>query len=103
MKKRVFIILLLLGAIGSKAQTYLVDVYKPTAENRIQVSSSKSDDLMTISYIYRTNGGFSIAGDAHGLIGGDNHGWCTYKIGGKYSKMSFWVGADRLGRWGTYL
>ncbi|MBQ9427813.1 MAG: NPCBM/NEW2 domain-containing protein [Paludibacteraceae bacterium] len=94
MKKRFLVAIVgLLCVLALEAQTYLVDVYKPTAENRIRVSSSKSDDLKTISYIYRTNGGFSIAGDAHGLIGGDNHGWCTYKIGGKYSKMSFWVGS----------
>lgn len=104
MKKRVFIILLLLGAIGVEAQTYLVDVLQPTEQHRFSISSknakstsaSGEDRAMELSYIFKTNAGFRIFGAAHGLIGSDDHGYCTFKLDKKYDKISFWLGPQFL-------
>ena len=92
--------ILLAGVMSLQAQIYLVDAIQPTSQNRLDISSTKAtltwgtDMARRLSYIFKVNGGFMIPGDAHGFIGGENHGWCVYNLGKKYDKISFWLGPD---------
>lgn len=86
----------LVGSIALQAQVYLVDVLKPTEEKRLRIIDSKADpkssSSIRISHIYYTNGGMEISGAAHGLIGSDDHGYAVYHLGGKYDRLTFYLG-----------
>jgi hypothetical protein len=102
MKNILLISALLLGVSTLQAQVYLTDVLKPTEQNRYTFSDSKATKsysfpdehgcMLTISHIYQSNGGFGLAGAAHGLIGKDDHGFATFQLAKKYAKMTFWLG-----------
>lgn len=83
------------------AQTYLTDVLKPTEKHKAYLSSTKAkstwdeDQLLMISNIYKSNGGFRLVGGQHGLIGENDHGYITYNLKGQYATLSFWL-APRL-------
>ncbi|MBR1879002.1 MAG: hypothetical protein IJ814_08400 [Paludibacteraceae bacterium] len=98
MKRLYFLFFIACAGLASlHAQAYLVNTLQPTEKNRLSVSSTKTasewgeDMLLKMSYIFRSNGGFLLEGDAHGLIGGDNHGYVTYQLNGQYDKISFWL------------
>ncbi len=100
MRKSLGIVLLLAAVMSLQAQIYVVDSIQPTSSNGFTISSTKAtltwgmDMARQLSYIFKVNGGFMIRGDAHGFIGGEDHGWCVYNLGKKYDKMSFWLGPD---------
>ena len=95
MKKLFFLALTLLSAIGVQAKVYLVDVLQPTESQKIRVCSPKTDmtsmNAMEVSHLYRSNGGITLIGGAHGLVGGNEHGYAVYKLNRAYSKLSFFL------------
>lgn len=96
MKKTIILLTLAMTALTAYAQTYLIEALKPTEENRIKIISSKVGlndfDAQRIAHIYHVNTTLVIRGAAHGLIGSDDHGYVTYNLKGKYSKLTFWLG-----------
>ena len=88
MRKLIISSILLLSTLTISAQAYLVSTLKPTEANRQRISSVKADPNsdwgqdygLRPGYIYNSNAGFELDGDAHGLTGGDNHGYVTYKL-----------------------
>ena len=104
MRKLIISSILLLSTLTISAQAYLVSTLKPTEANRQRISSVKADPNsdwgqdygLRPGYIYNSNAGFELDGDAHGLTGGDNHGYVTYKLNKQYDKMSFWLGPEFL-------
>lgn len=102
MRKSLGILLLLAATMSLQAQIYLIDSLQPIEQHNFHVSSKNAkytsgvDMLLQLSYIYYTNTGFRISGAAHGFIGSDDHGFCTYSLGKKYDKISFWLGPQFL-------
>ena len=96
MKKTIILLTLAMTALTAYAQTYLIEALKPTEENRIKIISSKVGlndyDAQRIAHIYHVNTTLVIRGAAHGLVGSDDHGYVTYNLKGKYSKLTFWLG-----------
>ncbi|MBO4453805.1 MAG: NPCBM/NEW2 domain-containing protein [Paludibacteraceae bacterium] len=95
MKKIFFLALTLLSAIGAQSKVYLVDVLQPTESQKIRVCSPKTDmtsmNAMEVSHLYRSNGGITLIGGAHGLVGSNEHGFAVYKLNKAYSKLSFFL------------
>lgn len=76
-------------AVSLQAQSYLVNVLKPTDSKHMHIGTFTRSPMGNIEFDSK---GFSLEGPDGGLIGNNEHSWATYNLGGKYEKVSFWLG-----------
>ena len=89
--KYVVLLFLLLTTVASGlAQTYLTDVYKPTAEYHYQAYPTKGSDVMEIAD-FKYKGGFTLGYWGRG-VDGKELTCAQFNLDGKYDKLSFVVG-----------
>lgn len=91
--KKIFATLLfvLLAIPALQAQVYLIDALKPVEKEGFRSANETSNNTTVGSHEYKK--WFYLNGPNSGLIGSGKQGFAVYKLGGKYTKLTFWLGA----------
>ena len=82
---------LLLVVLGSQAQTYLADKYKPTEERHYKGYARSANKTVCVSSFSYGNG-FTLGSGRGGLISSNTPGYAVFNLPVSYQKLSFVLG-----------
>ena len=91
LSKLLVIALFILFLLPAGAQVYLIDVLKPVEQQGCSIEGINGNTATIGSHKYPKY--FYLRGPEGGLIGSGKPGVAVYQLGGKYSKLTFWLGA----------